>query len=212
MSSSILLFHPLSCNRAITIISELILFSNAQLNILCFLIVCYFTEKKPKPENIDIYTLKISSDRRCKVIKLTLADVWKQGCIIRINNFGDKEKAPHSEKDIKNQVCLFTPWNVRVWLTYWRQSIFYDFGKNFFRLPFDLFAAQFRYNCLPFSHIYSSLLFIHLVVRMFTDIVWYESKANALARFTTFRNVVSLRWSATGHSTTAGSWNTKLFL
>lgn len=39
-------------------------------------------------------------------MKLTLADVWKQGCIIRINNFGDKEKAPHSEKDIKNQVCF----------------------------------------------------------------------------------------------------------
>lgn len=61
-------------------------------------------EKKPKPENIDIYTLKITTDRRCKVIKLTLADVWKQGCIIRINNFGDKDKTPHSEKDIKNQV------------------------------------------------------------------------------------------------------------
>lgn len=61
-------------------------------------------EKKPKPENIDIYTLKMTSDRRCKVIKFTLADVWKQGCIIRINNFGDKEKTPHSEKDIKNQV------------------------------------------------------------------------------------------------------------
>lgn len=50
--------------------------------------------------------MKMTSDRRCKVIKLTLADVWKQGCIIRINNFGDKEKAPHSEKDIKNQVNI----------------------------------------------------------------------------------------------------------
>lgn len=63
-------------------------------------------DKKPKPENVDIYTMKFTSDRRCKVIKLTLADVWKQGCIIRINNFGDKEKAPHSEKDIKNQVNI----------------------------------------------------------------------------------------------------------
>lgn len=63
-----------------------------------------FADKKPKPENIDIYTLKITADQRCKVFKLTLADVWKQGCIIRINNFGDKEKQPHSEKDIKNQV------------------------------------------------------------------------------------------------------------
>lgn len=63
-----------------------------------------FADKKPKPENIDIYTLRMTPDRRCKVIKVTLADVWKQGCIIRINNFGDKEKTPHPEKDIKNQV------------------------------------------------------------------------------------------------------------
>lgn len=63
-------------------------------------------EKKPKPENIEIYTLKTSSDRRFKVTKFTLADIWKQGFIIRINNFGDKEKSPHSEKDIKNQVIL----------------------------------------------------------------------------------------------------------
>lgn len=60
-------------------------------------------DKKPKPENVDIYTLK-TSDKRCKIIKWTLADVWNQGFIIRINNFGDKEKAPHCEKDIKNQV------------------------------------------------------------------------------------------------------------
>lgn len=71
-----------------------------------------FVDKKPKPENIDIYTLRMTPDRRCKVIKVTLADVWKQGCIIRINNFGDKEKTPHPEKDIKNQVrisfcCIF---------------------------------------------------------------------------------------------------------
>lgn len=71
-----------------------------------FVFPYFFTEKKPKPENIDIYTLKITSDRRCKVVKMTLADVWKHGCIIRINNFGDKDKTPHSEKDIKNQVRL----------------------------------------------------------------------------------------------------------
>lgn len=63
-------------------------------------------DKKPKPENIDIYTLRMTPDRRCKVIKVTLADVWKQGCIIRINNFGDKEKTPHPEKDIKNQLSF----------------------------------------------------------------------------------------------------------
>lgn len=64
------------------------------------------TDKKPKPENIDIFTLK-TGDKRCKVVKWTLADVWKQGFIIRINNFGDKEKSPHSEKDIKNQVRIY---------------------------------------------------------------------------------------------------------
>jgi len=63
-------------------------------------------DKKPKPENIDIYTLKTTADKRCKVTKYTLADIWKQGFIIRINNFGDKEKAPHSEKDIKNQLSF----------------------------------------------------------------------------------------------------------
>lgn len=62
------------------------------------------SDKKPKPENIDIFTLKTTSDGRCKVTKMTLADIWKQGFIIRINNFGDKEKTPHSEKDIKSQV------------------------------------------------------------------------------------------------------------
>lgn len=41
-----------------------------------------------------------------KVIKMTLADVWNSGCILRINNFGDREKTAHSEKDIKNQVYI----------------------------------------------------------------------------------------------------------
>lgn len=123
-----------------------------------------FTEKKPKPENIEIYTLKISSDRRCKVIKMTLADVWKQGCIIRINNFGDKEKAPHSEKDIKNQVCVCL--RLFAWLTadILAPKYFYEFWKNFFRLPCDLFAAQFLHNCLQFSHIHFSLLFVRFFV------------------------------------------------
>ena len=75
----------------------------------CFSFLYFRPDKKPKPENIDIYTLKTTPDRRIKVTKLTLADVWKQGCIIRINNFGDKEKTPHSEKDIKNQVCIPFP-------------------------------------------------------------------------------------------------------
>lgn len=58
---------------------------------------------KPKPENIEIYTIKVL-ESRIKVIKLTLEEIWKRGCIIRINNFGDKENQAHSEKDIKSQV------------------------------------------------------------------------------------------------------------
>lgn len=70
------------------------------------IVICKTTkDKKPKPENVDIYTLKIS-DKRCKVVKWTLVDVWNQGFIIRINNFGDKEKSAHSEKDIKNQLSF----------------------------------------------------------------------------------------------------------
>lgn len=71
-----------------------------------FSFVINFADKKPKPENVDIYTLKLS-DKRCKVVKWSLIDVWKQGFIIRINNFGDKEKIAHCEKDIKNQVSGF---------------------------------------------------------------------------------------------------------
>lgn len=63
----------------------------------------FFSDKKPKPENIEIYTIKLY-EHRIKVIKMTLEDIWKKGCIIKINNFGDKENQPHSDKDIKNQV------------------------------------------------------------------------------------------------------------
>lgn len=150
-----------------------------------FYCLLFFAEKKPKPENIDIYTLKISSDRRCKVIKLTLADVWKQGCIIKINNFGDKEKAPHSEKDIKNQVCLFTSRNVRAWLA---QKYFLWFLKNFFRLPFDLFAAQFLHNCLQFSHIFFSFVCSFVCVQCLQisfgtkakQMLWHDSQHFAM--------------------------------
>lgn len=40
----------------------------------------------------------------CQVVKQTLTELWQLGCIVRINNFGDKENAAHSAKDIKNQV------------------------------------------------------------------------------------------------------------
>lgn len=63
------------------------------------------SKDKPKPENIEIYSIKIY-DSRIKVIKMTLDDVWKKGCIIRINNFGDKENQAHNEKDIKGQITF----------------------------------------------------------------------------------------------------------
>lgn len=174
-------------------------------------------EKKPKPENIDIYTLKITSDRRCKVVKMTLADVWKQGCIIRINNFGDKDKAPHSEKDIKNQVSNWFNQQVAHFI------IIIIANKNHLRSDFvfiqlKLFRISFRKrkscsNCCGWSiylHFlcFSVIFFASLVL----DFIWNESKTNAVAWFATFRNVVSLWWSTTGYSTTAGSWNTELFL
>lgn len=75
-------------------------------NWIKYFVFSLFSDKKPKPENIDIFTLKTTTDGRCKVTKYTLADIWKQGFIIRINNFGDKEKSPHTEKDIKSQVRI----------------------------------------------------------------------------------------------------------
>lgn len=38
------------------------------------------------------------------MLKLTLEDIWNQGWELRINNFADKEKSAHNEKDIRNQV------------------------------------------------------------------------------------------------------------
>lgn len=63
-------------------------------------------DKKPKPESVEIYTIKIT-ERRVKVIKISLEDIWKKGSKLRINNFDDKNKKAHSEKDIKNQVIQF---------------------------------------------------------------------------------------------------------
>lgn len=67
------------------------------------LTIAFFTDKKPKPENVEIFTLK-STERRLKLAKITLAQLWEQGYLVRINNFSDKEKPPHCEKDIKSQV------------------------------------------------------------------------------------------------------------
>lgn len=35
---------------------------------------------------------------------MSLDDIWNNGWELRINNFADKEKPPHNEKDIRNQV------------------------------------------------------------------------------------------------------------
>ncbi|XP_037048870.1 uncharacterized protein LOC119083283 [Bradysia coprophila] len=71
-------------------------------------------DKKPKPENVDIYTLK-TTERRLKLVKITLAQLWEQGYIVRINNFGDKEKPPHCEKDIKSQVSFAQKAKQELW-------------------------------------------------------------------------------------------------
>lgn len=39
-----------------------------------------------------------------KVVKMTIANIWKQDNKIRINNFGDKDSTAHPEKDIRSQV------------------------------------------------------------------------------------------------------------
>lgn len=67
-----------------------------------------FSDKKPTAADINIYTVKIRDGKPMKVIKMTLAHIWKQGYRIRINNFGDRESTAHTEKDIRNQVgCIF---------------------------------------------------------------------------------------------------------
>lgn len=59
-----------------------------------------------------MYTIKqtsaataASTGRLLRVQRRTLADLWLRGCTVRIQNFGDRDHRPHSEKDIKNQVC-----------------------------------------------------------------------------------------------------------
>ncbi|XP_055712771.1 uncharacterized protein LOC129807498 [Phlebotomus papatasi] len=69
-------------------------------------VICKTTkDKKPKPESIEIFTIKIT-ERRMKILKMTLPDIWRQGAKLRINNFGDKDKPAHSDKDIRNQVIF----------------------------------------------------------------------------------------------------------
>ncbi|XP_037936732.1 uncharacterized protein LOC119670525 [Teleopsis dalmanni] len=81
-------------------------------------------DNKPKPDSIEIYYVKIRENGTFKMIKLTLEDIWKNGWELRINNFADREKQPHIEKDIRNQVSFARKaknslWNNNKHFVYW---------------------------------------------------------------------------------------------
>lgn len=44
-----------------------------------------------------------------------MEDIWKKGSKIRINNFDDKNKKAHSEKDIKNQIAFAQKTKNQLW-------------------------------------------------------------------------------------------------
>lgn len=62
------------------------------------------TDQKPTAADINVYTIKTLDKKPMKVVKTTIANIWKQDHKIRINNFGDKDSTAHSEKDIRSQV------------------------------------------------------------------------------------------------------------
>ncbi|XP_068158770.1 uncharacterized protein l(1)G0469 [Drosophila tropicalis] len=81
-------------------------------------------DNKPKPDTIEIFSVKIRENGTYKLIKMSLADIWSHGWELRINNFADKEKMPHNEKDIRNQVSLARKakqslWNNNKHFVYW---------------------------------------------------------------------------------------------
>ncbi|XP_043657687.1 uncharacterized protein LOC122622943 isoform X1 [Drosophila teissieri] len=81
-------------------------------------------DNKPKPETIEIFSVKIRENGTYKLIKMQLADIWSHGWELRINNFADKEKVPHNEKDIRNQVSVARKakqslWNNNKHFVYW---------------------------------------------------------------------------------------------
>ncbi|KAL5276728.1 hypothetical protein ACFFRR_002136 [Megaselia abdita] len=61
-------------------------------------------DNKSKPETIEITSIKVQKNGAFKIFKMTLNEIWAKGWVIRINNFNDREKTPHPEKDIKNQI------------------------------------------------------------------------------------------------------------
>jgi hypothetical protein len=74
-----------------------------------FFIYFWLADKtKPTSNEIFIYTVK-RDNQHIKIVKITVADIWKQNNKLRINNYHDKNKTANSEKDIKCQVrkiCL----------------------------------------------------------------------------------------------------------
>ncbi|XP_017088256.1 uncharacterized protein l(1)G0469 [Drosophila bipectinata] len=81
-------------------------------------------DNKPKPDTIEIFSVKIRENGTYKLIKMALADIWSHGWELRINNFADKEKVPHNEKDIRNQVSVARKakqslWNNNKHFVYW---------------------------------------------------------------------------------------------
>ncbi|XP_017025220.1 uncharacterized protein l(1)G0469 isoform X1 [Drosophila kikkawai] len=81
-------------------------------------------DNKPKPETIEIFSVKIRENGTYKLIKMSLAEIWSHGWELRINNFADKEKVPHNEKDIRNQVSVARKakqslWNNNKHFVYW---------------------------------------------------------------------------------------------
>lgn len=60
-------------------------------------------DKKPTANDLFVYTVT-KCENKLKVVKLTIAELWKDGYILRINNMNDKTKHINSEKEIKSQV------------------------------------------------------------------------------------------------------------
>lgn len=63
-------------------------------------------DKKPTANDLFVYTVT-KCENKFKVVKLTIASLWKEGYILRINNMNDKTKHINSEKEIKSQVRKF---------------------------------------------------------------------------------------------------------
>ncbi|XP_055840867.1 signal transducer and activator of transcription B [Episyrphus balteatus] len=88
-------------------------------------VLCKTTkDNKPKPETIEIFSVKIRENGTFRLFKLNLEDIWKNEWELRINNFADKEKLPHNEKDIRNQVAFARKAKQSLWhnnkhFSYW---------------------------------------------------------------------------------------------